>query len=85
MKVCTLYIQETVARKYIPYTINQNHIWKFFYTHTQKKWKLIMALVISTGKDKQATGKRQIRLSSNVSRANNKWSEQPERFYTGKN
>ena len=44
-----------------------------------------MALVISTGKDKQTTGKRQIRLSSNVSRANNKWSEQPERFYAGKN
>ena len=44
-----------------------------------------MVLVISTGKDKLATGKRQVRPISNVSRANNKWSEQLERFYTGKN
>ena len=36
-------------------------------------------------KDKLVTRKRQIRLSSNVSRVNNKLLEQLEKFYPGKN
>ena len=36
-------------------------------------------------KDKLATGKRQIRLSSDVSNANTKLLEQLESFYSGKN
>ena len=47
---------------------------KVLCTHTKEKQKFIMVLVISAGK-------RQIRLSSNVSRANNKLLEQLERFY----
>ena len=74
-----LCMEETMSKKlYILYTRNQNHIWKVFYTHTKRKQKFIMALIISTRK-------KQFRLISNVSRANNKWSEQTERFYSEKN
>ena len=73
MKVYTLFIQETISKKL--YTIYKK---PKPYLKQKGETEIWMVLVISTGK-------RQIRLSSNVSRKNNKWLEQLERFYSGKN
>ena len=76
----SLYFEHTrnCKQETIYYIQQTKTLFEKFFTLILRRNRNIMVLVISTGK-------RQIRLSSNVSRANNKWLEQLERFYSGKN
>ena len=74
MKVWTLCIHEIVTKKVYTKFKKPNHILKVLYSHSKEKQKLMVLVIF--------TGKRQLRLNSNVSRANNRWLEQLERFYS---